>query len=92
MSNCSNCYNGCSEIVSDQCVKYTGVNVPVLGIQTGDSLSYVEQALIEFLTSTLNGTGIKPDIDPAIICALIRMAAPAKPCAAALTATQMPVP
>lgn len=76
MSNCSNCYNGCSEIVSDQCVKYTGVNVPVLGIQTGDSLSYVEQALIEFLTSTLNGTGIKPDIDPAIICALVQQYLP----------------
>ena len=74
--SCSNCYNGCSEIVSDQCVKYTGVNVPVLGIQTGDSLSYVEQALIEFLTSTLNGTGIKPDIDPAIICALVQQYLP----------------
>lgn len=65
---CSNCYNGCPQIVSDQCVKYTGVDVPILGIQTGDSLSYVEQALITFLTSTLDGTGIKIDIDPSIIC------------------------
>jgi hypothetical protein len=56
--SCSNCYNGCSEIVSDKCVKYTGVDVPILGIKNGDSLSYVEQALITFLTSTLDGSGI----------------------------------
>lgn len=72
MSNCSNCYNGCAEIVSDQCVKYTGIDIPVLGIQNGDSLSFVEQALITFLTSTLDGTGIKPNIDPAIICNLVQ--------------------
>jgi hypothetical protein len=72
MSNCSNCYNGCTEIVSDRCVKYTGINVPVLGIQTGDSLSFVEQSLITFLTSALNGTGINPIIDPQIICNLIQ--------------------
>jgi hypothetical protein len=48
------------------------VDVPVLGIQTGDSLSFVEQALITFLTSTLDGTGIKIDIDPEIICALVQ--------------------
>ena len=69
--SCSNCYNGCIEIVSDKCVRYTGIDVPVLGIQTGDSLSYVEQALIEFLTSTLDGTGIKLTIDPDIICTLV---------------------
>lgn len=74
--SCSNCFNGCSEIVSDQCVRYTGIDVPVLGIQTGDSLSYVEQALITFLTSTLDGTGIKPDIDPTIICNLVKQYLP----------------
>jgi len=72
MSNiCSNCFNGCAETVSDQCVRYTGVDVPVLGIQTGDSLSYVEQALITFLTSTLDGTGIVLTIDPLILCEII---------------------
>ena len=76
MSICSNCYNGCTEIVSDKCVRYTGIDVPVLGIQTGDSLSYVEQALIEFLTSTLDGTGIKLTIDPAIICNLVNQYLP----------------
>lgn len=71
MNNCSNCFNGCTDIVSDQCVKYTGVDIPVLGIQNGDSLSFVEQALIEFLTSTLDGTGIKIDIPEGIICELV---------------------
>jgi microcystin-dependent protein len=69
--SCSNCYNGCIEIVSDKCVRYTGIDVPVLGIQTGDSLSYVEQCIITFLTSTLDGTGIKLTIDPDIICTLV---------------------
>jgi microcystin-dependent protein len=71
MSNCSNCYNGCTEIVSDRCVKYTGIDVPVLGIQTGDSLSFVEQALITFLVSTLDGTGIKIDLDPVVVCNVV---------------------
>lgn len=72
MSNCSNCYNGCTEIISDRCVKYTGIDVPVLGIKTGDSLSYVEQALITFLTSTLDGTGIKIDLGDINVCALVQ--------------------
>jgi len=74
--SCSNCFNGCAEIVSDQCVRYTGIDIPVLGIQNGDSLSYVEQALITFLTSTLDGSGIKPTIDPNIICNLVKQYLP----------------
>jgi microcystin-dependent protein len=76
MSTCSNCYNGCTEIVSDRCVKYTGIDVPVLGIQTGDSLSFVEQALITFLTSTLDGTGIILDINSSIICDAVKQYLP----------------
>jgi hypothetical protein len=76
MSTCSNCYNGCTEIVSDRCVKYTGIDVPVLGIKTGDSLSFVEQALITFLTSTLDGTGIKIDLAPTVICDLVQQYLP----------------
>ena len=73
MSNiCSNCYNGCAETTSDQCVRYTGVDVPILGIKTGDSLSYVEQALITFLTSTLDGSGIVLSINPQIICEVVK--------------------
>jgi microcystin-dependent protein len=70
-NNCSNCYNGCTEITSDKCVKYTGVDVPVLGIKNGDSLSYVEQALITFLSSTLDGTGIIPVIQPSDVCSSV---------------------
>ena len=69
--NCSNCYNGCTEITSDKCVKYTGVDVPILGIKTGDSLSFVEQALITFLGSTLDGTGINPVVPPSDICPIV---------------------
>lgn len=68
---CSNCYSGCTEIISDKCVQYTGIDVPVLGILKGDSLSYVEQALITFLTSTLNGSGITIEIDEALYCELV---------------------
>lgn len=71
MANCSNCYNGCTEIVSDKCVKYTGVDVPALGILKGDSLSYVEQALITFLTATLNGSGITITLDDEDYCTLV---------------------
>ena len=38
---CSNCFNGCAETTSDQCVKYTGVDIPELGITKGDPLSLV---------------------------------------------------
>jgi len=71
MSQCSNCYNGCSEIVSDKCVKYTGIDVPVLNIKTGDSLSYVEQALITFLTATIDGSGIKINLEESDYCTLV---------------------
>lgn len=71
MSTCSNCYNGCSEIVSDQCVRYTGVNVPLLGVTNGDSLSYVEQAIITFLGSVLDGSGIKITLDEADYCTIV---------------------
>lgn len=69
--SCSNCYNGCAEITSDKCVKYTGVDVPVLGIKNGDSLSYVEQSLIGFVTDMLNGEGIVLDINKNVICLVV---------------------
>lgn len=71
MAGCSNCFNGCTEITSDKCVKYTGVDIPILGIKHGDSLSFVEQALTEFLVSTLDGSGIKIDITEGITCELV---------------------
>src|SRR6478752_718060 len=69
--NCSNCYNGCAEIVSDKCVKYTGVDVPLLEIETGDSLSYVTQSLVTFITSTLDGSGIQITLEDEDYCELV---------------------
>ena len=74
---CSNCFNGCVDIISDQCVRYTGLDVPALGILTGDPLSRVEESLTTFLVSALDGTGIKPYVNPEIICALVEANLPA---------------
>jgi microcystin-dependent protein len=71
MSNCTNCYNGCAEVVSDQCVKYTGVDIPELGIETGDTLATVEEKLIQYLVGVLDGTGIHLTIDQSIICDVV---------------------
>ena len=79
MSNCNNCFNGCTETISDQCIKYTGIDVPDLGIRTGDSLSFVEQALITSLTSTLGGEGITIDLSNIDICTLVQNYLPAQP-------------
>src|SRR5690606_36699093 len=65
---CSDYYTGCSQVVSDKCVKYTGVDVPVMDIKKGDSLSYVEQAPATFLAGTLDGSGIKITIDDDSYC------------------------
>lgn len=72
MSNCNNCFNGCTETISDQCIRYTGIDVPVLGIHTGDPLSVIEQSLITFLLSTLDGSGIKIDLSGIDICAVVQ--------------------
>lgn len=69
---CNNCYNGCSETVSDKCVKYTGIDVPELGIENGDSLASVEQAIFDFLVPVLDGSGIKPIIDDQYLCSVIQ--------------------
>jgi len=76
MSNCSNCFNGCTEIISDRCVRYTGIDVPALGIQTGDTLSHVEESIVNFLVPVLNGVGIKPEIPIENFCTLVRQYLP----------------
>lgn len=68
---CSNCYNGCTEVVSDKCVQYTGIAVPYLDIKKGDSLSWVEQSLVTFLMSTLDGSGIKITLEEEDYCTLV---------------------
>jgi microcystin-dependent protein len=62
--SCNNCGNGCTEIQSDKCIKYTGVNIPALGINNGDYLCQVETQIIDFLLTALDGTGVIIDVDP----------------------------
>lgn len=71
MAICSNCYSNCAEIQSDKCIKYTGADITVLGIKNGDSMNYVTAAIAGFLTSTLDATGIKYEIDDENICTIV---------------------
>lgn len=57
---CTNCLDNCPKIISDKCTEYTGDEIPLLGICTGDSLSKLESIIINKLLSALDGTGIKP--------------------------------
>lgn len=66
--SCQNCYNGCTDIIPDKCTKYTGNNVPELGIENGDSLFSVQQSIFSFLLSVIEGTPIKPEINQEFIC------------------------
>ena len=66
--SCQNCYNGCTDIISDKCTKYTGNNIPELGIENGDSLFSVQQSIFSFLLSVIEGTPIKPEINQEFIC------------------------
>ena len=52
---CNNCFNGCAEIVSDKCVRYTGADIPTLGISKGDTLASVEAALATFIQNIITG-------------------------------------
>jgi microcystin-dependent protein len=68
---CSNCFNGCADIVSDQCVKYTGLDVPGLGISNGDPLLVVENQIINKILTLITGEGIIPIIDPTDLCHIV---------------------
>lgn len=68
---CSNCFNGCAEIVSDQCIKYTGVDIPGLGITKGDPLNVVENQIINKILELVSGDGIIPEILPEDLCSLV---------------------
>ena len=62
--SCSNCppeacYNGCVQVVSDQCVTYTGLNSIPLDITSGDNLQLVIENIIDKLVPLLSGTGDK---------------------------------
>jgi microcystin-dependent protein len=68
---CSNCFNGCTEIISDQCVKYTGVNIPALNITTGETLSSVESKITAFILNLSTGEGIIPVIESGDLCSIV---------------------
>jgi len=75
--SCESCYNGCVDIVSDKCVRYTGVTYASVGIDAGDSLYQVEIALIEKTISFLNGSGINISINPVYLCNYMQTFLPA---------------
>jgi microcystin-dependent protein len=57
----TNCFINCDNPTSDQCVIYTGPDIPAFGICQGDQLSSVEVVLLQELQSALEGTGIEPE-------------------------------
>jgi microcystin-dependent protein len=77
--SCNNCFNGCVETISDQCIKYTGENIPSLGIDNGDSLAAVENAITTYLLTVMDGTGIFPDIDVDVLCIVSNYLPPSGP-------------
>ena len=72
-SNCppESCYNGCVQVVSDQCVRYTGLDSIPLDITSGDNLQLVIENLIDNLVPLLTGEGDKITIASAIRCAIV---------------------
>jgi microcystin-dependent protein len=73
--SCDSCYNGCVETVSDECVRYTGIDYEALGVNTGDNLVSVEQAIMNALVPLLSGEGDIIGLD--ISCPIIDERLPA---------------
>ena len=69
--SCTNCFSGCVETISDKCVKYTGAPVSFLDVSTGDTLYYVEEKIVAFLSSIKDATGIVPDLGDTEICEIV---------------------
>jgi microcystin-dependent protein len=69
--SCESCYNGCVETVSDQCVRYTGLDSIPLDIASGDNLQTVLQNIIDGLVPLFSGTGDKITLSSAIRCAIV---------------------
>ena len=68
---CDACYNGCVQIVSDQCVRYTGLDNVPLDITYGDNLQTVLDNIINNLVPLLVGEGDKILILESIRCAIV---------------------
>lgn len=77
MSDCTGCFDGCAEVYSDRCVKYTGPDISALGIETGQTLSMIEEKITDYLLTVMDGSGIVPVL-PESICALISDNLPAE--------------
>ena len=69
--SCESCYNGCVQTVSDECVRYTGINYVAIGVETGDNLVSVEQAIMNALVPLLDGTGDAITLSAGDVCALV---------------------
>ena len=87
--SCESCYNGCVEITSDQCVRYTGISSLPLEIQTGDNLQTVIEDLISNLGPLLTGSGDAITLASSIRCALIDAFLPATSQPNAWTSSQV---
>lgn len=60
---CNDCFNGCTQTVSDQCIKYTGNNIAHWDVEKGDPLSEVISKLKAYLDDIASGDNILPDIE-----------------------------
>ena len=76
--SCSNCFNGCAEITSDKCVKYTGETVASLGVTNGDSLFETLGIILKEITKSVDATGILPNIGNTNVCALVSQYLPSE--------------
>lgn len=56
--SCTNCFNGCVVVNPDTCIQYTGPNIPLLGIETGDPLTKLEEEIVAKLAEYATGAGI----------------------------------
>lgn len=68
---CDACYNGCVQTVSDQCVRYTGLNSVPLDIVSGDNLQVVIENIINNLVPLLTGEGDRITLAAGIRCAIV---------------------
>jgi len=76
---CDNCNNGCIQVTTDQCVNYTGAEVPALGITVPTNLLCIENTLIDAVVSFLDGSGINITVNPSYYCTLVSQYLPAPP-------------
>jgi microcystin-dependent protein len=87
--SCESCYNGCVEVTSDQCVRYTGFPSESLNIDTGDNYEQVATSLISAVSSLQNGNGDQILISSGSRCALINEYLTPQPIANQWTSAQL---